>query len=255
MGNATSKVTSRAVQPSQAEPIVAVANTAVPVTTKLTHATVGNCYLLELPTELRNEIYSLVLGLEGGFATDLVCPWKSHEHPLALTMTCKQIQQECGDMFFRLNEVRFEGPLLQMRDDSGEHETLKNIEAYFKALFRGPLASKLKYLHLSIGCLNVSEDLAERAWICVSNIIRGLDKNDLQLRLSFEGKGSIYWTVSYDFAFTDEKQTLKAMEECFKPQAVGHPWAPAMFQWNAWLQTMVSWMFARRGHPRNVDQG
>ena len=52
------------------------------------------CFRLELPGELRNEIFSLALYYPNGVAIDCVAQKLSTPHPLALLATCKQIRKE-----------------------------------------------------------------------------------------------------------------------------------------------------------------
>jgi hypothetical protein len=58
------------------------------------------CYLLELPAELRNEIYGLALYHPNGVTIDCVSHRQLTPHLLALTTTCKQIKNECAHLIF-----------------------------------------------------------------------------------------------------------------------------------------------------------
>ncbi|KAK3720907.1 hypothetical protein LTR37_003570 [Vermiconidia calcicola] len=72
------------------------------------------CYLLELPAELRIHIYELALKqpdiIVRTALRDKTTVELSNKHPLALTKTCKQIREECGDLFSQLNEVTLHMP-------------------------------------------------------------------------------------------------------------------------------------------------
>lgn len=65
-------------------------------------------HLLELPGELRNEIWSLALSYPEDVAIDCYTQKLLTPRPLALTLTCKQIRAECGDLIFRQNDLRLE---------------------------------------------------------------------------------------------------------------------------------------------------
>jgi hypothetical protein len=73
---------------------------------KVSHGHQGPCYLLELPAELRNEIYSLALYHPNGITIDCVSHRQLTPHLLALTATCKQIKNECAHFIFTQNCLR-----------------------------------------------------------------------------------------------------------------------------------------------------
>jgi hypothetical protein len=71
------------------------------------------CYLLELlPRELRDEIYHHTLFQPDGVRIHIFKPNAPMPDMLALTSTCKQIRQECGNLFFEINELTLDVNLL-----------------------------------------------------------------------------------------------------------------------------------------------
>jgi hypothetical protein len=74
------------------------------------------CYLLELPRELRDDIYHRALHQPNGVTVKLYKTFMPATNILALMSTCKQIRQECGNIFFDINELILEasiGPALK----------------------------------------------------------------------------------------------------------------------------------------------
>lgn len=161
------------------------------------------CYLLELAGELRNDIFEYALsdlnivveapGYEGMEPRTSVSPAAA----AALTMTCKQIHKECGNLVYDLNAIKFKMPrrlhgpwsqntlechklLDRVANKHKECGKLKSIELLFREwdgdgaedIFVEPyyLASDIRSLHKSdidvlIEAVFLFEDYGER--ICV----------------------------------------------------------------------------------------
>ena len=103
----------------------------------------GHCYLLELPGELRNEIFGLALYHPNGVAIDCMSQVLLTPHPLALSATCKQLRKECDGLLFDQNELR-----LEITERPAE-ETLPKLDAFCKYLILGAqLGSKFQGVHL-----------------------------------------------------------------------------------------------------------
>lgn len=72
------------------------------------------CRLLELPSELRDEIFKLALQKSEDFTIDID---DHYTIPLGVTGTCKQIYKECGDLLYSLNNLRIDQLLTGVRCD------------------------------------------------------------------------------------------------------------------------------------------
>lgn len=66
----------------------------------------SRCYLLELPRELRHEICKLVLHQPTGVKVNLKTGCVNRKD-IAITMVNKQLQRECGTLYFSLNTFIF----------------------------------------------------------------------------------------------------------------------------------------------------
>ena len=180
------------------------------------------CYLLKLPGELRNEIYSLALYLPDGFAIDYQLDKRNHANVLALTMTCKQVRKECEDLFFELNEIQFEGNLLEcLVGQDARRRTVESVERFCKKVIYGyHLESKLRQVHFDLGRCIINY-AAPDTWDTVSNIVARLRGYSLRARLSFQTRDYIGPNIPYDCTMEGEKQTMIAMERCSKAATEG----------------------------------
>ena len=184
------------------------------------HSSRQRCYLLELPGELRNEIYHHVFYQPSGLIIDLG-GYKKKTSPVSLTIlnTCKQIRKECGNLFFEMNELRLELPMLSEHELYGPTAT-ESLRSKFNWLFNHrDLASRLQHVHLSLGTLTDRTEW-HSIWSAISDVLLSLLEMQVRVRISF-GLGfartgilrdDVY--VPYDFVVTDEERTYAAMEEC-----------------------------------------
>ena len=102
------------------------------------------CHLLELPGELRNEIYKLALYHPGGVTFDCVTQKLLTRQPLALSMTCKQIRNESESIVFAQNDLRLESftPIIHENQLRAGHRFLYSL------LVSSRLGSKFRGVHL-----------------------------------------------------------------------------------------------------------
>ncbi|KAK3719120.1 hypothetical protein LTR37_004684 [Vermiconidia calcicola] len=189
----------------------------------------NHCYLLELPAELRDEIFALALYCADGITINLESGTekKRTSHPLALTMTCKQVQQECGKLFSEVNEVTIQLPLLKWAQQIAPGSELpvyrepirralemkvsttlrdKNIPTIFRCL-------RVDISEYGLDCIN-RRSLNDIVWKVLPKVIDilGNDRMQLWLCCSLHYFGEV---VIYDFPVDNSEQYIAAVDECF----------------------------------------
>lgn len=67
----------------------------------------SRCRLLELPAELRNHIYEFVVLQESRVSIFTWLPAHEEDAQPALSLTCRQIRNECLPVYYDVNTFRF----------------------------------------------------------------------------------------------------------------------------------------------------
>ena len=186
---------------------------------------IGGCRLLELPGELRNEIFKLALYQPDVVVLDMrSTKEENNKYPIALTQTCKQTHYECGDLFFELNEVKMEMRHVQLQPPT-QDEKFRNMSIGWRERFRNKgLASKVQKVHLSFGKIrSVKDDVVPFAILAARGIrVRAAQRQqNVQIRVSFGLMSDNDSKVCHDYKITDVKQTLEAMDRCFHGAGLG----------------------------------
>jgi hypothetical protein len=117
------------------------------------------CFLLELPAELRNEIFGLALYHPKGLVIDCLSKMPNAQNPLALTATCKQIWQECSGLLYAQHELVLYMPIAKC--PTGR---LAAMVGYSRMLFDIGVCEKFKGIRMSMGRINVYDFVATADW-------------------------------------------------------------------------------------------
>ena len=185
------------------------------------HSQQAAAYLLSLPGELRNEIFTLTLCQPGVVMFDPELRNDSSiDNVTALERVCKQIRDECKDLFFELSEVRME---LRCED-----QTYSDIlDAFIKLLKNWSRAQLIQKVHLSYGDVNEDGDgFGRRGFsLFISIVTSRVNKRcqeGLRIRVSFNlilRFDHIVLEIPYSFLITNQKETAAAVDQCFDTAA------------------------------------
>jgi hypothetical protein len=187
------------------------------------------CYLLELPRELRDDIYHRALHQPNGVTVKLYKTFMPTTDMLALMSTCKQIRQECGNIFFDSNELILEASIGPALKSSCTMESFERDCQSFPDRFCRRLSSiagpqgVVKRFH-SIRVLAGPKlrlfpqhyDFQEKfAWSGLAKVVATLLQQNQNLRLYWESTfsncehGPLYF---FDLPFSTEMETVAKMK-------------------------------------------
>ncbi|KAK5124149.1 hypothetical protein LTR85_001852 [Meristemomyces frigidus] len=87
------------------------------------------CRLLQLPGEIRNQIFEDAVRQSDGIVIHIGIDSTStnNQHVLALEMTCKQIKREVGNLVLELNTLELRAPIFEVEPDSGDMSVKESI--------------------------------------------------------------------------------------------------------------------------------
>ncbi|KAF7192663.1 hypothetical protein HII31_06022 [Pseudocercospora fuligena] len=158
------------------------------------------CYLLDLlPPELRNIIYQYALNEHSGevilrlpyrhlniFGIEQKAAQHDKNNAFALQYTCKQIWDECSDLIYQYNTIKFKHNVDGISNLSGQLNQI--AEKQYKN-------RKLRRVHLDLGYMGSFE----REWNRIAGPMFWLAQNTLQVEISFRKEfGSVkeaVWNV------------------------------------------------------------
>ncbi|KAK3719121.1 hypothetical protein LTR37_004685 [Vermiconidia calcicola] len=194
----------------------------------------GRCYLLELPAELRIDIYELALKQSDifvgmGYSGKRTTVELVNKHPLALTETCKQIREECGDLFFQLNEVTVHMPWMCQNLNKVRNFYVNRTcqtppaQAHFtqveQSLREKCFPSNIRYLRIQASRDGRAVWNANTlgTWLLFAPVVEALGNKNMILRLSYplRYESVTYASIPYEFPVSDEEQSLAAVNKCF----------------------------------------
>lgn len=180
------------------------------------------CRLLQLPAELRNQIYEYTLRQNGGIIIVDISETSSAtstRHLLALETTCKQIRSETSGSLFELNNVELRAPLLEV-------DTKCNFEPECEQVFpeaqdiANRLGKTLQHLRVRLGLCHVKVWLGRFLWeqwmdmdfygtLCaVGPGLRTLRDEGVKMRVSFVYSPVRRQAVVFDFSLESEETAM-----------------------------------------------
>ena len=204
--------------------------------TTISAASTSHCHLLELPAELRNEIYSLVLTTEAEATINFCAGHKRFSNLLALTESCKQIHEESADIFFKVNHVKFVLPILEVfnqlpnltrqMEEFAMFAIEEMVRRFNGIVFSDKFASRLREVHIHLGTESPDQEGLLSICLPFRQAARGiahLRKCDVRVRLSFGWICTGNSATLYDFCLTDKVTMMAAMDECYARVALSGP--------------------------------
>ncbi|KAK3720908.1 hypothetical protein LTR37_003571 [Vermiconidia calcicola] len=176
----------------------------------------NHCYLLELPGELRNEVFALALYYPEGITINLESETekKRTSHPLALTMRCKQIRQECGDIFSDMNEVTIQLPfrkwIEQIIPAPKAPVDREQIRQALEPDVSTTLCDKNIPTNFPTNLKNLRLDISQYGPDI--EILQELQRQDAAAALLLDYFGEV---VIYDFPIDNSENYVAATDKCF----------------------------------------
>ncbi|KAK5116314.1 hypothetical protein LTR85_009286 [Meristemomyces frigidus] len=159
-------------------------------------------------------------------------------------MTCKQIQQEVGELSFDINTITFYVPIMEHYQRSAYILHTDAVKPLKRVLRTIQAKHKLQSVHLHLGCqADLDHDLyGIRAGLNeVSGLINGLLRDAVKVRVSFDYRFQAEVMVPFDFRLGSAEVTKADLAT--NVEAISTTMAWKVLLMIAWVQKLVQAVF------------
>ena len=133
-------------------------------------------------------------------------------HPLALSMTCRQLRAECDTLFFQLNTITYR-LVVGIQDNPRylRHTDFTVLVNILKPRLRQVIVEVASFRYSG---LTAKELESGGEWPHIATSIRSMMSADTAVRLKMKVSMG-YSKIEYDVPLNGGNETLKAMDACF----------------------------------------